>query len=181
MNPSEPPALPIVETITISSVVMTVRERKKNAKKKRAAMVGPSSMTPNESVRYEFTPHSNTDKRKPERIARRVGRLATDAFGTGDGGVCSPSGEMLIRREYAQFWLRAVGRGDADAFARVGAGDALGLDLDRFDDADGSSRAARSARVEDRRHGRTDPPHPREGRRPQGHRARGDRRQGALP
>src|SRR5688572_26386620 len=75
MKPSEPPALPIVDTITISVEVIAVRERKKNAKKKSAAIVGPSSITPNESVRYEFTPQSRTASAKPETMERTVGRF----------------------------------------------------------------------------------------------------------
>jgi hypothetical protein len=51
MKPREPPALPMVATTTISEVLIFCRERKKKAKKKRAAMVGPSSMTPKLRVR----------------------------------------------------------------------------------------------------------------------------------
>ena len=46
-----PPAVPMVATITISVDVMTVLDRKKQAKKNSAAIVGPSSMTPKDRVR----------------------------------------------------------------------------------------------------------------------------------
>ena len=62
----------MVATITISPEVIFVRERKKNAKKKSAAIVGPSSITPKLSVRYEFTPQRSSERRKPAISARGV-------------------------------------------------------------------------------------------------------------
>src|SRR5690606_38986308 len=80
MNPSEPPAEPIVATIPISVVVIFVAERKKNAKKKSAAMVGPSSITPKESVRYEFTPQRTSASTNPAMRARTLRGERGDAF-----------------------------------------------------------------------------------------------------
>src|SRR2546428_607578 len=60
MKPRLPPAEPMVDTITISCVVILLAVQKKKAKKNSAAMVGPSSMTPKERVRYEFIAHRQT-------------------------------------------------------------------------------------------------------------------------
>jgi hypothetical protein len=89
MKPSEPPAEPIVATITISVVVIFVREMKKIAKKNSAAIVGPSSMTPNDSVRYEFMAHSTTDSTSPAIRLRLV------------------SGGTDIRAAYGKPWKRS--------------------------------------------------------------------------
>lgn len=51
MKPRLPPAEPIVETMTISVVEIFLFDQKKKVKKNSAAMVGPSSMTPKESVK----------------------------------------------------------------------------------------------------------------------------------
>src|SRR3954453_2607569 len=72
MKPSEPPAEPIVATMTISVVVIFVFDTKKIAKKNSAAIVGPSSMTPNDSVRYEFIAHRTTDSTSPAAMLRNV-------------------------------------------------------------------------------------------------------------
>jgi hypothetical protein len=63
----------MVATITISWVVMGVRDKKKNAKKKSAAIVGPSSMTPNESVRYELMAQRLMAKSSPAMRLRTLG------------------------------------------------------------------------------------------------------------
>src|SRR5688572_5875701 len=72
MNPRLPPAEPIVATITISVVVILVLDMKNNAKKMSAAIVGPSSITPNDSVRYEFMAHSTIDSTSPATSEREV-------------------------------------------------------------------------------------------------------------
>jgi hypothetical protein len=77
MNPRLPPADPIVATMTISLVVMRVRERQNAAKKKSAAIAGPSSMIPNESVRYEFMAQSTIARTSPAMKLRNVNRCCT--------------------------------------------------------------------------------------------------------
>ena len=74
MKPSEPPALPIVETMTISPEVMRVRESTKPAKKKSAAMLGPSSMMPKLSVRKEFIAQSAMASTRPATRDRGLGK-----------------------------------------------------------------------------------------------------------
>jgi hypothetical protein len=73
MNPRLPPAEPIVATITISVVVMLAAPNGSiSAKKKSAAIVGPSSITPNDSVRYEFIAHNATENKRPQTTARTL-------------------------------------------------------------------------------------------------------------
>ena len=63
----------MVATITISCVVIFLLTQKNIEKKNSAAMVGPSSMTPNDSVRYEFIMHIRTDSSAPVMMARALG------------------------------------------------------------------------------------------------------------
>src|SRR4051812_35204140 len=93
MNPSEPPAEPIVATIAISLVLILVEERKKNAKKKSAAIVGPSSITPKLSVRYEFTAQRSSERKNPAISARGVRPLGT-ASGAAGGLLLGVSGDV---------------------------------------------------------------------------------------
>ena len=73
MKPRLPPAEPMVATITISVVVMRFAPKgSMSAKKNSAAIVGPSSITPNDSVRYEFIAHSATENRRPITTERTV-------------------------------------------------------------------------------------------------------------
>src|SRR5262245_18654027 len=72
MNPKLPPAEPIVDTMTISVVLIFERDRKKKVKKMSAAMVGPSSITPKERVRYEFIAHRTIDRIIPATTLRTV-------------------------------------------------------------------------------------------------------------
>src|SRR5262245_47802196 len=110
MKPRLPPAEPIVETITISEVLMRVAVQKKKAKKNRAAMVGPSSMTPNDSVRYECIAHRAMARRDPVTTARVV---TPERRGTGreaargdDAALRSFTAETLIE-------LSTVAKADA--------------------------------------------------------------------
>src|ERR1043165_7600230 len=99
MKPREPPAEPIVATITISVVVILVFDRKKIAKKNSAAIVGPSSITPNDSVRYEFMAHSTIDSARPAIRLRTVrgGRAGGAAVGSlmSTRSQHGPSGERI--------------------------------------------------------------------------------------
>src|SRR5262245_54840200 len=81
MKPRLPPADPMVETITISAVLILGATQKKKAKKNSAAMVGPSSMTPKESVRYEFIAHRATASTEPDKMARVVRPARLEASG----------------------------------------------------------------------------------------------------
>jgi hypothetical protein len=72
MKPRLPPAEPIVATITISCVVSFFFAHEKKAKKKSAAIVGPSSITPNDSVRNEFMAQSAIERMLPATSARPV-------------------------------------------------------------------------------------------------------------
>jgi hypothetical protein len=69
----------MVETMTISEVVMRVFDSAKPAKKKRAAMFGPSSMMPKLSVRKEFIADSAMASTMPAARHRRVGKACGGA------------------------------------------------------------------------------------------------------
>src|SRR5262245_37522169 len=102
MKPSEPPADPIVATMTISVAVILVFDRKNTAKKNSAAIVGPSSITPNDSERYEFIAHrmiANTSPATSARIVIGVGLASSDIHrgaSHGDAMACQASADPTL-------------------------------------------------------------------------------------
>src|SRR6185436_967779 len=110
MKPSEPPAEPMVATITISVVVILVFDRKKNAKKNSAAIVGPSSITPNDSVRYEFIAHSTRDRTSPTARLRAVTGGRGGLVGTGSliRPILARAGRAAARGRNRRYWAREV-------------------------------------------------------------------------
>ena len=75
-----------------------------SAKKNRAAIVGPSSMTPKDSVKYEFIAHSATEKSRPSNTDRAV-IGATAGAGWSMGAETSNRG-VSRRAEIAEIEVR---------------------------------------------------------------------------